>query len=88
MPTYIPNITDKQQDDIEAAANSSAIRIEWFDGKEQQTGETKFVRAYDLNAQGNTGSQSNDAMRQFSGSGLCVGSHNDKPARFETPGKA
>jgi hypothetical protein len=88
MPTYIPNITDKQQSDIEAAANDSAIRIMWFDGKEQQTGATKFVRAYDLNAQGNTGAQTASAMRQFSGSGLCVGSHNDKPARFETPGKA
>lgn len=85
---YIPNITDKQQGDIENALNDSAIRVVWFDGKAQQTGATKFVRAYDLNAQGNSGSQSNDAMRLVANSGSIIGSHNDKPARFETPGKA
>lgn len=86
--SYIANIIDKQQSDIESYNNNSAIRISWFDGKAVQTGLTKFVRAFDLNAQGNTGSQSTSAMRQFSGNGLCIGSHNDHPARFETPGKA
>ena len=86
--SYIPNVSDKQQNDIESAANDSAIRLLWFDGKTIQTGITKFIRAFDLQAQGNTGSQSTSAMRQFNGSGLCIGSHNDKPARFETPGKA
>jgi hypothetical protein len=85
--SYIPNVTDKQQNDIENALNDSAIRLFWFDGKDIQTKETKFVRAYDLQAQGNTGSQVTTAMRQFSGSGLCIGSHNDHPSRFDTPGK-
>lgn len=85
---YRANISDKQQVDFENAANDSAIRLPWFDGKQEQTGETKFIRAYDLQAQGNTGSTVSSAVRQFSGSGLSVGSHNDKPAMFETPGKA
>jgi len=87
---YIPNITDKQQSDIESALNDSAIRLIWFDGKAIQTGETKFFRAYDLMAQGNqnVACQVSSAVRQFSGSGLSIGSWNDHPARFETPGKA
>ena len=86
--SYIQNVTDKQQSDIESAANDSAIRVESFDGKRDQVGQTKFVKAYDLNAQGSGAAPVTSAVRQFSGSGLCVGSHNDKPARFETPGKA
>ena len=86
--SYIKNVTDNQQEQIELAANDSAIRVESFDGKLDQVGQTKFVRAYDLNAQGNAASTVTSAVRQFNGSGLCVGSHNDKPARFETPGKA
>ena len=85
---YRTNISDKQQSDFENALNCSAIRLQWFDGKDIQTGQTKFVRAYDLAAQGNTGSQVTSAVRQFQNSGLCVGSHNDHPARIETPGKA
>lgn len=75
---YRANVSDKEQDDFENAANDSAIRIEQFDG-------TKFIRAYDAQAQGNTNSS---LRRQFNSSGLCMGSHNDKPATFETPGKA
>ena len=82
------NVTDKQQGDIEAALDDSAIRLNWFDGKVEQTGVNKFVRATDLQAQGNIGSQTVSSMRQFSNSGLCIGSHNDHPARFDTPGKA
>ena len=81
------NVTDKQQGDVEAAADHSATRFQWFDGKQEQTGETKAVRAYDLQAQGNPGSMSNDAARQIPGSGAVVGSHNDHPSRFETPGR-
>ena len=85
---YRANVSDKQQNDFENALNNSAIRLQWFDGKTIQTPETKFIRAYDLQAQGNTGSKVTSAVRQFSGSGLCIGSHNDRPARIETPGKA
>jgi len=86
--TYRKNVTDKQQDDLENALNDSAIRVQSFDGKREQTGETKFVVAYDMNAQGGALSGVSSQVRQFSGSGLCLGCHNDKPARFETPGKA
>lgn len=36
------NISDKEQADIERAADDSAIRMQHFDGKEVQEGETKF----------------------------------------------
>lgn len=85
---YRANVTDKQQVDIERFNDHSATRFAWFDGKAIQTGIMKAVRAYDLQAHGNDGSAVSSAMRQFSGSGLCIGSHNDYPARFETPGKA
>jgi hypothetical protein len=85
---YRANVSDKQQADVENALNDSAIRIQWFDGKTEQTGLTKFIRAYDLSGQGNAGAGVTSAVRQFSGSGLCIGCHNDKPARFETPGMA
>lgn len=85
---YRANVSDKQQGDIESALDDSAIRLSWFDGKTIQTGMTKFIRAFDLSGQGNAGAGVTSAVRQFSGSGLCVGCHNDKPARFETPGKA
>ena len=78
---YRANVSDKDQSDFENAANNSAIRIQQFNG-------TKFMRAYDAQAQGNTGSTVSSLRRQFSSNGLCMGSHNDKPATFETPGKA
>lgn len=85
---YIANVSDKQQTDIERAADDSAIRFPWFDGKAQQTGEVKSVPAYDLQAQGNTGSSGARGVALTSGSKLVIGSHNDHPSRFETPGKA
>jgi len=85
---YIKNVTDKQQSDIERAADHSAIRFAWFDGKAAQVGEMKSIRAYDLQAQGSAGSAVSSLKRQFSGSGLSLSQHNDKPAVFETPGKA
>jgi len=78
---YRANISDKDQSDFENAANHSAIRLEHFDG-------IKFIRAFDAQPQGNTGSTVTSLNRQFSGNGLCMGQHNDKPATFETPGKA
>ena len=88
MATYRANVTDKQQVDLENALNDSAIRVQWFDGKEGQVGQTKFVAAYDMDAQSSRPDGVSSQVRQFSGSGLCLGSHNDKPARFETPGRA
>lgn len=86
---YRKNVTDKQQADIEQAADHSAIRFSWFDGKRGQVGQTKAINAYDLQAQGNgTGSQVTSAIKKIAGSGSVIGSHNDKPAEFETPGKA
>jgi hypothetical protein len=87
MPTYRANVSDKQQVDLENALNDSAIRIPWFDGKEMQTGVTKFVKANDLQQQRDVSATSPamDNMKQF---GHIIANHNDKPAVFETPGKA
>ena len=86
------NISDKEQSDIERAADDSAIRIQHFDGKQVQQGETKFQPAYDLQPQGNDGGVGTDAHLQFDNpqrqAGGVVGSHNDKPHRFDEPGKA
>ena len=87
MATYRENVTDKQQVDLENALNSSAIRVQSFDGKEEQVGKTKFVAAFDMDAQSSRPDGVTSQVRQFSNSGLCLGCHNDKPARFETPGK-
>jgi len=79
------NISDKEQGDIERAADDSAIRIQSFDGKQQQVGKTKFQPAYDLQAQGNEGSVGTDASLKAGGA---IGSHNDKQHIFAEPGKA
>jgi hypothetical protein len=85
---YRAKVTDKQQGDIERAADQSANRFAWFDGKSIQTGTMKAVPALDLQGQGNTGGVTTSSKRMVPGSGSVVGSHNDNPARFETPGKA
>jgi hypothetical protein len=81
----VANISDKEQADIERAANDSAIRIQSFDGKVQQEGKTKFQPAYDLNPQGNEGGVGTDAHLKAGGT---VGSHNDKAHIISEPGKA
>jgi len=91
--SYRANVTDKEQSDIEQAANDSAIRVESFDGKAQQTGQTKFVKAYDGANQAPNGTGATSVVRQFGssvsmGQGHIIGQHNDKPAVFENPGKA
>ena len=86
--SYRANVSDKQQADLERATDHSATRFSWFDGKAIQTGLVKAVNAYDLQAQGNSGGQSSSAKKQIANSGSVIGSHNDKPAMFETPGKA
>lgn len=86
---YRANVTDKQQADIERAEDDSAIRVMWFDGKAQQTGVVKSFRAYDLQQQAVSASHSTDAQQVVSGSVAGgIGSHNDHPGRFDTPGKA
>jgi len=91
---YRADVTDNQQTQVEDAANDSAIRLSWFDGKAVQTGRTKFVRAFDMQAQGNTGSQVTSAKNlvtrrgESTGVAAVVGSHNDNQSRFDTPGKA
>ena len=84
--TYRSNVTDNEQNQVEKAADDSAIRIQLFDGKEVQTGETKFVRAYDNQAQGNNGGQVTSSIAKYGGS--VIGQHNDKAHIFESPGKA
>lgn len=86
--SYIKNPTDKQQGDIERAKDDSSIRFPWFDGKAVQTAKTKSIPALDLQGQGNAGGTTTSSKRAISGSGSVIGSHNDKPSRFETPGKS
>ena len=83
--TYRANVTDKQQGDIEAFNDHSATRFAWFDGKALQTGVMKAIPAYDTSAQGNAGEAKSDVVRTATN---ILGSHNDRPFRFETPGKA
>lgn len=88
---YRENVTDKQQSDIERAADDSAIRLQWWkqtDGQTQTEGETKMIPAYDLDNQADGGGSPNDGVLQVSRAHMVVGSHNDKPARFAEPGKA
>lgn len=82
--SYRANVTNKEQGDMESASNDSAIRLHHFDGKQEQVGQSKFVSAYDLQAQGNTGGSSNDASKKAGG---IIGSHNDKAHLFLTPGR-
>jgi len=93
MPTYRANVTDKQQADLERALDDSAIRVQSFDGEAQQTGQTKMVKAYDGAGQAPNATGATSVVRQFGsvsgmGQGHVIGQHNDKPATFETPGKA
>jgi len=90
MPTYRPNVTDKQQADIEAAENDSAIRVQAFDADSEP--QTKMVKAYDGAAQAPNATGATSVVRQFGatlgmGQGNIIGQHNDKPSQFETPGK-
>jgi len=86
MGTYRPNVTDKEQADIEAAADDSAIRLQWFNGKKVQEGETKLIKAYDNQNSTNDNGSPNDTVKSLNGS--TIGSHNDNISSFATPGKA
>lgn len=88
---YRANVTDKQQSDIERAADDSAIRIQAWkqtDGQTGTEGVTKSVQAYDLSNTADAGGSPNDCVNQVSRAHMVIGSHNDKPARFAEPGKA
>ena len=81
--TYRANITDKEQSDVERAADDSAIRVQSFDQEDQTSGKTKMVKAYDGvdgNAQAPNASGATSAIRQIPNSGAVIGQHNDKPA--------
>lgn len=85
---YRANVTDKQQGDVERAADDSAIRVMWFDGGEQQTGAVKSVRALDAQSQGNAPQPVTDARKMVANSiAGGIGSHNDRPFRFDAPGR-
>ena len=84
---YRANVTDKEQADIERAADDSAIRFPSFDVATDD-GEMKAIRAYDLQAQGDVGGSPSSAVAKNSREQLIIGSHNDKSHRFATPGKA
>jgi len=85
---YRKNVSSKDQGDIESMADQSAERFAWFDGKDIQTGIVKAIPALDLQGQGNTGGVTTSSKRAIPGSGSVIGSHNDKPAVFETPGRS
>ena len=78
---YRANVSNKQQADIERAEDDSAIRIHLDSG-------TKSIKANDMSAQAPSSNGTPSAMRQISGSGAVVGSHDDRPYRFATPGKS
>jgi hypothetical protein len=88
---YRPNVTDKEQNDIERQEDSSAIRVfSWkdVDGQTQVDPDVKIIKAYDLQAQGDVaGSPSSDVL-QVNRQHMAIGNHNDKPYRFSEPGKA
>ena len=88
---YRKNVTDKEQNDIEHAADDSAIRLQWWKDNNGQTGtegDTKLIPAYDLQAQSDDGGSPNNAVLANNRAQMIIGNHNDKPYRFSEPGKA
>lgn len=88
---YRENVTNKQQNDVERAAEDSAIRIQWFElasGQTQTNGVTKNIPAYDLQAQSDAGGSPNDAVLANNRAQMAIGNHNDQPHRFAEPGRA
>ncbi len=88
---YRPNVTDKEQNDIETQVDSSAIRVFSWKGVDGQTSndpDVKIIKAYDLEAQADeAGSPSSDVL-QVNRKHMVIGSHNDNPSRFSEPGRA
>lgn len=84
MPTYRENVTDKDQADLESANDDSAIRVMWW--KNGTDNQVLNIKAYDLQAQGDEAGSPSSAIRKNVALGITT--HNDKPGRFDTPGKA
>lgn len=82
---YIANVSDKQQTDIESAADDSSIRLAWF-SMLTYAGLTRFLNAYDLQPSVATGATPPSDCK-VKGTPSVVGTHNDKPYRFDNPGK-
>ena len=84
---YRANVTDKQQTEMERAENDSSMPLQWW--RDGTTGEKRNIRAYDLQAQGDSGGSPSSAVSERQQrQRLIIGSHNDHPNRFATPGKA
>jgi len=77
-----PNATDDDIVKRESAAADSSIMLSWWtDG---QTAKRCNIKAYD--AQRELQATPQNDVKLFTGN--IIGSHNDKPHKFETPGKA
>ena len=95
MSTYRANPTDKQQADLERFHDHSAIRVMWWNGRFQQTGEVKSIKANDLQSGSDAGGSPSSAglvppatPNRANNQRMVIGSHNDRPWRFDNPGKA
>lgn len=95
MATYRPNPSNKEQNDLERFHDHSAIRVMWFDGQTLQTGTVKNFKAYDLMPQDDLAGSPNSASLvpaslpgPVSNRSMTIGSWNDRPWKFDNPGKA
>lgn len=78
MPTYIQNVTDRNQTERETAANEGGITV--------QTGDAK-TRVVMRERQGGAQRTANSGSTIRNNAGVVM-PHDDVPGRFVTPGKA
>jgi hypothetical protein len=76
---YIKNLTDKNQSEREAAANSGGITVQQ-DGKQRVVAKALHTAPYKTANNGGTGGERNNAG--------VVMPPADRPGKFENPGKA
>ena len=95
MSSYRANVTDKEQVDLERSVDDSAIRVMWWNGRLQQQGEVKVIKANDLQSgsdvagsPGSAGLVPPATPNRANNQRMVIGSHNDRPWRFDNPGKA
>jgi len=74
------NISDDDQYKMETSKDHSAIRFHWFNGR-SGVGETKAIRAYDLQAQGDGAGAPSTAVEKVAAS--VIGSYSDNAAKFQ-----
>lgn len=86
--SYIANVTDKQQSDIERATDDSSIRFAHFDGKAAQTGQMKAIKANDLQGDNSGVSATVTAQSAVKKLSHIIAPYNDNAGRFDNPGKA